>query len=116
MEASRRHRRQGQRRIPRARPKRSKARQMSNSRPTVSIVIKALNEERHVAAAIESALAALDGIDGEVILADSCSTDRTVAIAGRYPIKIVSLLRIEDRSCGAGVSSATSTARDASSI
>ena len=76
---------------------------MSNARPTVSIVIKALNEERHVAAAIESALAALDGIDGEVILADSCSTDRTVAIAGRYPIKIVSLKRIEDRSCGAGV-------------
>lgn len=76
---------------------------MSNSPPTVSIVIKALNEERHVAAAIESALDALDGIDGEVILADSCSTDRTLAIAGRYPIKIVSLKRIEDRSCGAGV-------------
>ena len=76
---------------------------MSYSRPTVSIVIKALNEERHVAAAIGSALAALDGIAGEVILADSCSTDRTVAIAGRYPIKIVSLARIEDRSCGAGV-------------
>jgi glycosyltransferase involved in cell wall biosynthesis len=83
--------------------KRSEARQMSNSRPTVSIVIKALNEERHVAAAIESALAALDGIDGEVILADSCSTDRTVAIAARYPIKIVTLSRIGDRSCGAGV-------------
>jgi hypothetical protein len=76
---------------------------MSNSRPTVSIVIKALNEERHVAAAIESALVALDGIDGEVILADSCSTDRTVAIAERYPIKIVALKRIKDRSCGAGV-------------
>jgi hypothetical protein len=76
---------------------------MSNSRPTVSIVIKALNEERHVAAAIESALATLDGIDGEVILADSGSADRTVAIAARYPIKIVSLKRIEDRSCGAGV-------------
>jgi glycosyltransferase involved in cell wall biosynthesis len=69
---------------------------------TVSIVIKALNEERYIATAIESALAALDGIHGEVILADSASTDRTVKIAEKYPIKIVSMSRIEDRSCGAG--------------
>ena len=71
-------------------------------RPLVSVVIKALNEERHIASAIESALAALDGIDGEVVLADSASTDRTVAIAKNYPIKIVCMNRIEDRSCGAG--------------
>ena len=71
-------------------------------RPTVSIVIKALNEERNIATAIESALAALDGIDGEVVLADSASTDRTVAIAKNYPIKIVRMNCIEDRSCGAG--------------
>jgi glycosyltransferase involved in cell wall biosynthesis len=76
---------------------------MSRTRPDVSIVIKALNEERHIAAAIESALAALDGIDGEVIVADSASTDRTVEIAAKYPIKIVRLSRVEDRSCGAGV-------------
>jgi glycosyltransferase involved in cell wall biosynthesis len=75
---------------------------MSSARPEVSIVIKAFNEERHIAAAIESALAALDGIDGEVILADSASTDRTVEIALNYPIEIVRLNRIEDRSCGAG--------------
>ena len=31
-------------------------------RTTVSIVIKALNEERHIATAIEGALAALDGM------------------------------------------------------
>ena len=75
---------------------------ITTPRPTVSIVIKALNEERHIATAIESALAALDGIHGEVILADSASTDRTVKIAEKYPIKIVSMSRIEDRSCGAG--------------
>lgn len=69
---------------------------------TVSIVIKALNEERHIAAAIESALAALKGIRSEVILADSASTDRTVEIARRYPIKIVQMTREQDRSCGAG--------------
>lgn len=78
---------------------------MSGAIPEVSIVIKALNEERHIGATIESALAALAtaGLDGEVILADSASTDRTVEIAARYPITIVRLNRIADRSCGAGV-------------
>jgi len=76
---------------------------MFNERPNVSIVIKALNEERHIAAAIESAIAALDGMRGEIILADSASTDRTVEIAANYPVKIVSLASIADRSCGAGV-------------
>jgi glycosyltransferase involved in cell wall biosynthesis len=79
---------------------------MSGTPPDVSILIKALNEERHVAAAIESAiaaLAALEGMRGEIILADSASTDRTVEIAAQYPIKIVSLTNIADRSCGAGV-------------
>jgi glycosyltransferase involved in cell wall biosynthesis len=69
---------------------------------TVSIIIKALNEERHIAAAIESAMAAIKGIQGEIILADSASTDRTVEIARRYPIKIVQMTRVRDRSCGAG--------------
>jgi glycosyltransferase involved in cell wall biosynthesis len=70
--------------------------------PTVSVIIKALDEERHIAMAIESALAALREVDGEVILADAGSTDRTVEIARQYPIVIVRLDRIEDRSCGCG--------------
>lgn len=73
-----------------------------DQRPTVSIVIKALNEERHIAGAIESAIAALAGISGEIILADGASTDRTVAIGEKYPIKIVRLDNTADRSCGAG--------------
>lgn len=68
----------------------------------ISIIIKALNEEEHIAGSIESALAALSGIDGEVILADSLSTDRTVEIAKRYPITIMQLGHPEDRCCGAG--------------
>ena len=75
---------------------------LDRSRPRVSILIKAFNEQDRIAAAIESALASLEGINGEVILADSLSTDRTVEIARRYPIKIVSLTRPEDRSCGIG--------------
>ena len=75
---------------------------LNDNRPLVSIVIKALNEERHIASAIESALAAADEVGGEVILADSASTDRTVEIARRYPIKIVQMNDVRDRSCGAG--------------
>ncbi len=71
-------------------------------RPTVSIVIKALNEERDIAAAIESALAALGDHRGEIILADCASTDRTVEVASAYPITIVRLDHIDDRSCGTG--------------
>jgi glycosyltransferase involved in cell wall biosynthesis len=76
-------------------------------RPNISIVIKALNEEPHIAAAIESAMAALDDMRGEtigeIVLADSASTDRTIEIAANYPIKIVSLRHAADRSCGTGV-------------
>jgi glycosyltransferase involved in cell wall biosynthesis len=75
---------------------------MPDTSPTVSIIIKALNEERHIAAAIESALSALAAIDGEVILADSGSSDRTIEIARRYPIKIVQLTNRDERSCGVG--------------
>jgi glycosyltransferase involved in cell wall biosynthesis len=72
------------------------------SQLTVSIIVKALNEEEHIAAAIESALAALGEIDGEVILADGGSSDRTIEIARRYPIGIVQLNKPQDRSCGSG--------------
>jgi GT2 family glycosyltransferase len=68
----------------------------------VSVVIKALNEEPNIAAAIESCLAALEDVDGEVVLADSASTDGTVREASRYPVRIVRLARESDRCCGAG--------------
>ena len=68
----------------------------------VSIVIKAFNEEEHICAAIESSLSAVSRVGGEVILADACSTDRTVALASGYPIRIVQLSHAEERSCGAG--------------
>ena len=70
--------------------------------PRVSILIKALNEEDNIAEAIESAIAALDGLSGEIILADSLSTDATVEIAEKYPIQIVTLAQAKDRSCGVG--------------
>ena len=68
----------------------------------VSVIIKALNEEKRIAAAIESALHAVRAVGGEVVLADSCSSDRTVEIAQTYPIRIVQLAHPEERRCGAG--------------
>lgn len=70
----------------------------------VSVIIKALNEEANIARAIESALKAVSEIDGggEVILADSLSTDATVEIAKAYPVKIAQLKQSQDRSCGIG--------------
>jgi hypothetical protein len=68
----------------------------------VTIGIKAFNEEGHIAAAIGSALAAVKPFDGEVILADCGSTDRTVEIARRFPIRIIRLADPSRRSCGSG--------------
>lgn len=74
-------------------------------RPVLSIIIKTLNEEAKIARAIESALAAAKGFPSsiEIVVADSLSTDRTVEIAARYPVRVVQFTRVEDRGCGAGV-------------
>jgi len=69
----------------------------------VSIIIKALNEERHIAKCIESSIEAIKQVGGgEVILVDSISTDKTVEIAMRYPIKIIQLKHKWMRRCGVG--------------
>jgi glycosyltransferase involved in cell wall biosynthesis len=70
--------------------------------PRVSIIIKALNEERHIGASLRSALAAAARVDGEVILADSGSTDRTVEIARSLPVTVLQLCNPEERRCGVG--------------
>jgi GT2 family glycosyltransferase len=69
---------------------------------TVSVVIKALNEEKNIAAAIETSLRAVARVGGEVILADSCSSDGTVEIASRYPVRVVQFSDSAERCCGAG--------------
>lgn len=74
----------------------------TGDRPPISVLIKALNEEHHIAACIESALAALSGTPGEIVLADSGSTDRTLAVASGYPIAIVQLADRALRRCGVG--------------
>jgi len=68
----------------------------------VSVIIKALNEESNIEGAIESSLAAVAPFKGEVILADSGSTDKTVERAMKFPITIVQLTRTNERCCGIG--------------
>ena len=58
----------------------------------ISIVIPSKDEERTIAKCIESVENALEGIRSyEIILVDSRSTDETVSIAKKYPIKILRL-------------------------
>ncbi|WP_341526544.1 glycosyltransferase family 2 protein [Nostoc sp. UHCC 0302] len=49
-----------------------------------SIYILTYNEELDIAACIESAM-----LSDDIIVVDSCSSDRTVEIASRYPIRVV---------------------------
>ena len=72
------------------------------TRNGVSVIIKALNEEKNICAAVESALDAVAEVGGEVILADSHSTDRTVELASKYPIRVVQLANPQERCCGVG--------------
>lgn len=72
------------------------------ARPRVSIIIKALNEAEHIDACVRSAVAAAGLVGGEVILADSGSTDGTVELAAKHPIRIVQLANREERRCGIG--------------
>lgn len=68
---------------------------------SVTIAIKAYNEEEHIASAIESALRAARTVGGSVLLADSASSDRTVEIAMAYPLRILQMTQGDRRSCGA---------------
>ncbi len=76
---------------------------------SVSIVIKALNEENNIARTIESAWNALGHLAqtgllsrGEIILADSRSSDRTVELATGLGIRVAQLDAGVPRSCGIG--------------
>jgi GT2 family glycosyltransferase len=68
----------------------------------ISVIIKTLNEENNVERAIESSLAAVAPYGGEVIVADSASTDRTIERALKFPVVIVQLDRSDERCCGVG--------------
>jgi glycosyltransferase involved in cell wall biosynthesis len=69
---------------------------------TVSIIIKTLNDEKRIGRAIECALAALPDGQGEVIVTDLGSRDKTIAIAASYPVRTVQIARPARFRSGAG--------------
>jgi glycosyltransferase involved in cell wall biosynthesis len=79
----------------------------------VTVGVKALNEERHIETCLASALAAVAPYRGEVILGDCGSTDRTIEIAKKFPVRIFQLVDPSQRSCGAGAQLAFQDAKGA---
>jgi GT2 family glycosyltransferase len=75
---------------------------ISLSEPMVTVIIKTLNEERNISRAIQSALVALESVGGEVVVADSCSVDKTIDIARTFPIVTAILKNASERCCGIG--------------
>ena len=61
---------------------------MPAKKPRVSIVIRAFNEEKHLGGLLNS-IQEQTIRDVEIILVDSGSTDRTLAIAARYPVTVL---------------------------
>ena len=76
--------------------------QAQDTEVVVSILVKALNEADNIERCLRSCLAALDGIGGEVVVADSLSTDATVELAARFPVTVLRLRDLRDRGCGVG--------------
>jgi GT2 family glycosyltransferase len=68
----------------------------------LSIIIKTFNEEKNIGRCLEAIVNSDLGIPFEIIIADSASTDRTIEIASRFPVKIVQLSNPAERSCGIG--------------
>ena len=55
-----------------------------------SLVIRCYNEEQHIGPLL-SGIIQQTLTDREIIIVDSGSTDATVSIASRYPVKILSI-------------------------
>ncbi|RJQ37569.1 MAG: glycosyltransferase [Dehalococcoidia bacterium] len=66
----------------------------------LSVIVKAFNEEKGIARCIESILHETGGMEREIIIVDSLSTDCTVAISKRYPVKVVQFINRHDCGCG----------------
>jgi glycosyltransferase involved in cell wall biosynthesis len=59
--------------------------------PTVSVVIPCLNEEENIAACVRRALSVMEehGLDGEVVVADNASEDRSAELAAEAGARVV---------------------------
>lgn len=69
--------------------------QTAESKPLTSIIIRSYNEERHVGKLLESVFQQKTDFPFEVVLVDSGSTDRTIEIASKFPVKIIYISKEE---------------------
>lgn len=69
----------------------------------VSVIVKALNEERNIGRCLDSVMRETRNMLAEIVLVDSLSTDQTVTIAQHYPITIARFLDPRERGPGAAV-------------
>ncbi len=77
--------------------------------PSISVIIRCYNEEKHIGKLL-SGITQQTAKDVEIIVVDSGSTDATVAIASRFPIKLVTIDKSEftfGRSLNMGCAAAT---------
>ncbi len=81
-----------------------------SDRPRVTLIIRAYNEEKHIGRLLAGVFIQTLVDELEVILVDSGSTDATVAIARRFPVKVVSIAP-EDFSFGRSLNLGISHAR-----
>jgi glycosyltransferase involved in cell wall biosynthesis len=68
----------------------------------LSIVIISKNEEAAIGACLNSLLERTAGLETEIILVDSASTDRTVEIAREFPVTILRIDKCQELSPSAG--------------
>lgn len=76
---------------------------LTMTNPRISVLVKALNEERRIEACLRAAVDEAMPLGGEVILVDSLSTDRTVELAQAFPVRIVQFDQRADCGCAAAV-------------
>lgn len=93
------------RRVLAARPGAAPATRDALAAPRISIIMPVLDEGKRIAAALGDAVA-LPGIH-EVIVVDGGSADRTVEIAGRFPVRVVASRRGRGPQLNAGAAAAT---------
>jgi len=60
-----------------------------NKNPIISVVVPAYNEEKLIGPCLASLVTQKFDKEYEIIVIDNCSTDKTVQIAKKYPVRII---------------------------
>jgi glycosyltransferase involved in cell wall biosynthesis len=75
----------------------------ASTRPKVTVLVLTYNHDRYVAKALAGALSQNTSFKYEILVAEDCSTDRTVEVVGRIALKNPALVRILPRPENLGI-------------